>query len=110
MARQPDCECVNRYETVINSLALFTEVKEFFERDTFEDAPITVPLQILDDYGKTVTQWYPDKWYRCRVCGQLWAFDYPDFPARGTVFKLNAEGIPQRDSFFWDIRQWLSWP
>ncbi len=106
MERQ--CECANRYEAVINSLALFEEINEFFqsgvERGVFEDAPISVPLERQDDHGRVFARWYPDKWYRCRVCGQLWAFIYPEFPALGNVYKLNRDGVPERGSIYWNIR------
>lgn len=99
------CECAERYETKINSYALFEEIKEFFEQEVekgvFEDIAILRPLNKFDDQGNVVVQWYPTKWYRCKACGQLWAFEYPDFPAQGSVYKLNQDGVPESNSIFW---------
>lgn len=39
-------------------------------------------------YGNAV-KWYADKWYKCKDCGALWEFDYPDFPASGFVRKFD---------------------
>ena len=90
------CECAERYEAKIDSYVLFQEIREFFEtgivNGSFEDIPIQNPIRLFDDYGNIVTEWYPDKWYKCKVCGQLWAFEYPDFPAQGNVYKLDAAG------------------
>lgn len=62
------------------------------EKGTFEDVPVLKPIQLFDDQGNVVIEWYPDKWYRCKICGQLWAFEYPDFPAQGNVYKLDCNG------------------
>ena len=96
MVRELKCECAERYETGIDSYKLFQELKHFFDAEVsnciFEDIPVEKTIKRFDDQGKIVTQWYPDKWYRCRVCGQLWAFAYPDFPAKGRVYKLETDG------------------
>lgn len=96
MVRRLECECAERFETKVNSYALFEELKDFFEEEVdkgiFEDVPILKPIQLFDDHGNVVTQWYPEKWYKCKVCGQIWAFEYPDFPAQGNVYKLDANG------------------
>lgn len=96
MVRELGCECAERFETKINSFALFEELKYFFETEVkkgvFEDVPVLKPIRLLGDQGNVVTEWYPDKWYRCRICGQLWAFEYPDFPAQGNIYKLDADG------------------
>lgn len=105
MVRKINCECTERYEIKINSYTLFEEIKIFFEKEVkkrvFEDVVVSKPLCKLDDYGNVVTQWYPTKWYRCKVCGQLWAFEHPDFPAQGAVYKLNEDGYPVEESIFW---------
>jgi len=84
---------------------LFEEIKHFFESEvskgTYENVTITEPLVISDASGIPVVTWYPTKWYRCKICGMVWAFDYPDFPAKGCVYKLTSKGDPVTNSIFW---------
>ena len=42
------------------------------------------PKEVKDEY-----KWYADKWYKCKCCGTLWEFSYPDFPAKGFVRKFE---------------------
>lgn len=78
------CDCEERVGVEINSMALFEELKEFFSRQVglgiFQDIPVKKPF-----YRRS----YADKWYLCRVCGCLWEFIYPDFPAKGKVRKFS---------------------
>ena len=46
--------------------------------------------------GKAM-KWYADKWYKCLKCGVLWEFVYPDFPAQGSVRKLNLNDYMERE-------------
>jgi len=98
------CECNERYEAKIDSFNLFQEIKSYFEeevsRGAYEDVPVKKPLQVLDDHKNVVTQWYPTKWYKCNVCGTLWAFLHPEFPAKGSVYKLDTSGNIRPDSIF----------
>ena len=99
------CDCEERVETEINSYQLFEDLKKFFgeqvERGIFLDIPVTEPYfcgyhlkseDIKEDY-----KWYANKWYRCKDCGILWEFQYPDFPAKGFVRKFE-DGVyhPQK--------------
>jgi len=101
---QIKCECNERHETEIKSIKIFHEIKTFFEEQTdagiYSDIPVSKPLQILDNRQRSVIQWYPTKWYRCNSCKIIWAFNYPEFPAKGGVFKLDVDGKICLDSLF----------
>ena len=85
------CECINRYPAEINSIALFNEIKAFFEEQVslsiYDDVPVAEPYYSWKSDGKN-KKWYADKWYLCHICGCLWEFQYPDFPAKGVVRKF----------------------
>lgn len=88
---QIECDCNERYGIEINTYKLFEELKVFFETQVkmgvFSDVPVTEPFYV----GKSdinEIKWYATKWYKCNVCGCLWEFDYPDFPAKGFVKKF----------------------
>lgn len=91
------CDCNERMGIEINSYSLFIELKTFFERrvgkGVFEDIPVEKPYfqgynipinEIQNEY-----KWYADKWYKCKACGTIWEFQYPDFPAKGFVRKFE---------------------
>ncbi|MDO5539030.1 MAG: hypothetical protein Q4F83_02995 [Eubacteriales bacterium] len=87
------CDCKERIGIEIKSYRMFDELKDFFEKRVtegiFEDIPVEAPHYIgYDSTGKAM-KWYANKWYRCKVCGVLWEFDYPDFPAIGFVRKFE---------------------
>lgn len=86
-ADRPHCDCHERVGIVINSLKNFQELKGFFSRQVslgiFEDVPVKKPF-----YQWKTVKHYADKWYQCKVCGCLWEFIYPDFPAKGRVRKF----------------------
>lgn len=86
------CDCAERVGIEINSYKLFEELQEFFEgqveRGIFSDVPVTTPYYIGYNVFGDSTEWYADKWYICNVCGTLWEFNYPDFPAAGLVRKF----------------------
>jgi hypothetical protein len=85
------CECDNRYPAEIDSQALFSEIQAFFDGEVlsgvYADVPVTKPYYSWFADGKS-KKWYADKWYQCQVCGCLWEFQYPDFPANGAVRKF----------------------
>lgn len=91
------CDCDERIGIEINSYQLFQELKKFFEEQVrngiFLDIPVKLPYfcgyglkleEVRDEY-----KWYADKWYKCKYCGTLWEFKYPDFPAKGFVRKFS---------------------
>lgn len=88
-----NCDCNERVGIEINSVKLFKELKAFFREQVnkgiFLEVPVETPHYIgYDIYGKAI-KWYANKWYRCKDCGTLWEFQYPDFPAKGFVRKFG---------------------
>lgn len=91
------CDCNERIGIEINSMKLFKELKSFFEgqaqRGIFIEENPKLPFYTYTGQGdKDTMEWYATKWYRCKCCGCLWEFDYPDFPSRGFVRKF-PDGI-----------------
>ncbi len=87
------CDCDERIGIEINSVKVFNELKDFFEKQqelgVFVEVPVKKPhYQSNDILGNTIN-WYANKWYKCRCCGTLWEFDYPEFPASGFVRKFE---------------------
>lgn len=87
------CECNERTGTKINSFNLFEEIKVFFEKTVeagiYTDIPVKEPYYIGKGNDGYKLECYADKWYKCNVCGCLWEFIYPDFPAEGDVKKFK---------------------
>ena len=87
------CECSERVGAKINSQKLFEEIKEFFKdnvkSEIYVDIPVSEPYYIGKGDKGYELKWYADKWYICNICGCLWEFNYPDFPAVGFVKKFE---------------------
>ncbi|MDR2977779.1 MAG: hypothetical protein LBV19_10920 [Streptococcaceae bacterium] len=92
------CDCSEREGVEINSYQLFLDLKAFFEGQTakgiFEDIPVETPSYVGYSELSGPMEWYAEKWYRCKSCGTLWEFQYPDFPAKGEVRKFS-DGVYQ---------------
>lgn len=92
MVRKLKCDCNERVGVSINSIKLFTELKKFFEGQIgtglFEEEENKEPYYIWIDKDRSV-KYCATKWYRCKDCGCLWEFNYPDFPAKGFVRKYE---------------------
>jgi acetone carboxylase gamma subunit len=101
MVRKIKCECSERYETKIDTWKLFEEIKKYFEEEvllgTYEDIPVTKPYYVGHSDLQTL-EWYADKWYKCKNCGCLWEFVYPDFPANGFVRKF-PDGVYSKRNY-----------
>lgn len=103
---QLKCDCKERCDAKINSYKAFIELKEFFEdqekQKVFSDVKVNAPFYIgYSCLQKRYIKHYATKWYKCNVCGCLWEFQYPDFPANGHVRKIwlnNYTQIPYK----WD--------
>lgn len=100
MVWQIECDCNERYGIDINSYKLFEELKSFFDeqvkKGVFNDIPVTEPFYVGHSEVQDIN-WYASKWYKCNVCGCLWEFDYPEFPAKGFVRKFE-NGVYLSDS------------
>lgn len=85
------CDCCERIGVKINSMKLFEELQSFFdeqvEQGIFSEIRVKEPYYVWKGFFEK-TKWYADKWYKCNVCGVLWEFKYPDFPANGFVRKF----------------------
>lgn len=87
------CDCKERVGITINSYKFFEELKDFFEtqvdNEVFLDIPVTIPYYIGHSAINGEIKWYANKWYKCNICGTLWEFKYPNFPANGFVRKFK---------------------
>ncbi len=89
------CECSNRYGTDINSVKDFDEIKLFFDKQVINgvylEEKVLTPYYVWKEKNEHI-EYYATKWYRCKLCGCLWEFNYPDFPSKGFVNKYE-DGI-----------------
>lgn len=96
-----NCDCDERIGIKINSWKQFEELKNFFEdqvkKGIFIEIPVEKPYYIGYGMDGKAMKWYADKWYKCLKCGVLWEFVYPDFPAQGSVRKLNSNDYMERE-------------
>lgn len=87
------CDCDERVGIEINSYDLFVQLKKFFEeqvrKEVFLEISVDKPYYIGYSATGKQMEWYADKWYKCNICGTIWEFQYPDFPAQGSVRKFE---------------------
>ena len=87
-----ECDCKDRIGIQIETMKMFKEVKAFFDiqvnNDIFYEEKNKEPYRVWTD-GVRVHYNTATKWYRCKVCGCLWEFEYPDFPAKGFIRKYS---------------------
>ena len=91
MVQLNSCFCHERYATIIDSWALFLEVKDFLEggldNGVFEDTTKVKPYNWgKNEKGEQILH-YTQRLFKCKICGCLWALRYPDFPGHGFVGK-----------------------
>ena len=93
MVREVKCECDKRFETDIHTQIEFLSIRSFFEneleKNVFYEIKPELPYYTWKQ-GAIEKQWYATKWYKCRICGCLWEFQHPDFPAKGFVRKFPS--------------------
>ena len=89
MAQALTCCCETHFETEINSAKAFQEIQQFFEQENLQESPPSAPYFSWTD-GKRKVEWFATQWFRCSVCGCLWEFQHPDFPAKGFVRKFPS--------------------
>ncbi len=86
------CDCSERIGIEVSTVELFEQMKLFFNKQVdkgiFEEIKVTKPHYTAINLKGQKVEWFADKWYRCKCCGVIWEFDYPDFPACGFVKKL----------------------
>ena len=89
------CDCAERIGIEVKTWKEYEELKCFFEKqvknDIFVEELAAQPYYIWKNRNRKIG-YYATKWYRCRSCGCLWEFEYPDFPANGFV-KKYSDGI-----------------
>lgn len=96
MVRKIECDCNERIGIEIDSYKLFEELKDFFSeqvaKGVFED--ISNYDRIWHEHGGTEKNVYRQtiKCYKCKACGRLWEFRYPEFPAPGKI-KKYPDGV-----------------
>ena len=97
-----NCDCNERTDIVIRSLAEFDSLKKFFdsqvENGIFVEVKVEKPYYI--GYGSLGKKhaWYATRWIVCKSCGCLWELNYPDFPAYGFVRKFRSKKDYVRES------------
>lgn len=101
MVCQLNCDCEAREEIIINSITIFKEITKFFDMQVqkgifIEEQPV-FPFYTWKEKERS-EEWFATKWYRCKVCGCLWEFNYPDFPAKGFVRKF-PDGVYRERGF-----------
>lgn len=96
MAYNLICNCSDRIATEIKSLSQLKEIEDFFSeqlsKGVFTELPPRKPY-----YKFKKISWYADKWYKCKICGCLWEYVKPDFPASGSVRKFPNGKYRERD-------------
>ena len=87
------CDCNERIGIEIDSWKQFEELKTFFENQErdgiFVEIAVKEPYYVGYSIDGEAMKWYADKWYKCKNCGTLWEFQYPDFPKQGSVRKFS---------------------
>lgn len=77
------CELISNQ--IISSSIQFEQIKSLFEKNDFKSVPVRKPYYSLGSFA--------DKWYKCRQCGRVWEFVYPEFPAKGHVRLVRVKLI-----------------
>ena len=93
------CDCNERIGIKINSWNQFEELNSFFQEQVqegiFIEISIEKPYYVGYSANGKAMEWYADKWYKCLDCGIIWEFVYPNFPAQGSVRKLNSNSYEE---------------
>ena len=91
MVRELNCCCSTLGDLYINSSNDFLNLKCLFDDECkngrYKEMIPQQPYYTWTHECRTV-KWYATKWYVCTICGCLWEFQYPDFPARGFIRKF----------------------
>ncbi|MCR5195462.1 MAG: hypothetical protein K6D38_04035 [Pseudobutyrivibrio sp.] len=86
------CDCLEKTNQKITTAVQFDEARAFFKKMVEEKIYVEVDVKEPYHTGKLLdgkkVEWFADKWFKCNLCGQVWEFLYPDFPAGGKIRKL----------------------
>lgn len=98
-----NCDCNERIGIEINSWERFEKLKKFFDEQVkngiftdltdYENVWYLDGGRMVDSYSTTV------KKYKCNICGCLWEFTYPEFPAKGLVRKFPNGEYSERSQY-----------
>ena len=97
MVQIENCNCAAMDDEELDTWKKFEKSKEYFETQVkqgiFKEKRVTKPYYkwksdtLKGRLGHM--EYYATKWYKCRVCGCLWEFEYPDFPSCGFVRRIE---------------------
>lgn len=79
------CCCNLISNQVIRSSNQFTQMKSFFEKNNYKSMMVRKPYYLFGCFA--------DKWYKCRQCGRVWEFVYPEFPEQGHIKLVRVKLI-----------------
>lgn len=83
------CCCNSLHNQIVNSEAQFEKMKDFFNDNNYKSILVHRPYYSLG--------WFADKWYKCRSCGRVWEFIYPDFPAHGRIRLIHMNIVMSKN-------------
>lgn len=101
MAWKLNCDCKNIGDLSINNQSDFQRGINFFHHECIESKfQELIPQQPYYTWrqGSATKKWFATKWYKCMICGCLWEFQYPDFPAKGFIRKF-PDGVYHERGF-----------
>lgn len=93
------CLCNELSSCDIISAKQLNQIKNFFDvnlkKHIFFEDNNKYPFYEWSDGEQTIS-YIAQKWYRCKICGCLWEFNYSDFPPQGFLHKFE-DGIYKVD-------------
>lgn len=95
MVRELSCDCYIINDLIVNNISLFHKYQLFFDnqckKGIYQEMTPQQPYYTWSQ-GINTKKWFATKWYKCKICGCLCEFQYPDFPANGFIRKFpNGE-------------------
>ena len=89
-----ECDCIERCGTVVCSLKEFDRLSVFFENQVKNG----IFKEVFNDKFYNIYRYYSRfgidvRWYKCRCCGTLWEFIYPDFEKTNGHIRKFKDGI-----------------
>jgi hypothetical protein len=83
MDNRVECICIDLYQ--IESFNSIYEFERFegYIRNLVERGELT-EVTVTNHYAG-----FPEKWFQCTQCNQIWRLVYPDFPFKGLWDKIT---------------------